>query len=324
MAGVSASASLLALLSAGAGASPRAHCGVPPDSQLPQHPQPPAALSPPPARVLLGRAGGGGPAEVLLVPAMGGLSSRNYSCEVCPEGGAVPNSSARLHIAVPMPVDNATITPSVLEVTLPETGTHRDTVAAGVGGALLFLLLLVAVIVAWHWWHRVGPPQTPWHPQWRILRRRTWSCEGNHGNPVTSTAIYTKSCDALGSRKHWVTLGVLPPWLLWLPILPREVVMAQGEVAHGTLCYPFPLPVPPRASPSLCWYLQGLPSPVQVPKYPQRLHHSLPTALAVHPGLPHSPPTTPVPSCWKRGNWGGFLLKGFSGENEAQKWQYYI
>ncbi|XP_074400315.1 low affinity immunoglobulin gamma Fc region receptor III-like [Zonotrichia albicollis] len=33
---------------------------------------------------------------------------------------------------------------------------HRDTVAAGVGGALLFLLLLVGVIVAWHWWHRVG------------------------------------------------------------------------------------------------------------------------------------------------------------------------
>ncbi|KAM3656905.1 low affinity immunoglobulin gamma Fc region receptor II-like [Ammospiza maritima maritima] len=29
-------------------------------------------------------------------------------------------------------------------------------VAAGVGGALLFLLLLVGVIVAWHWWHRVA------------------------------------------------------------------------------------------------------------------------------------------------------------------------
>ncbi|CAN8175622.1 unnamed protein product [Coccothraustes coccothraustes] len=28
-------------------------------------------------------------------------------------------------------------------------------VAAGVGGALLFLLLLVGVIVAWHWWHRL-------------------------------------------------------------------------------------------------------------------------------------------------------------------------
>ncbi|NXV54439.1 MUSK kinase, partial [Molothrus ater] len=28
-------------------------------------------------------------------------------------------------------------------------------VAAGVGGALLFLLLLVGVIVAWHRWHRV-------------------------------------------------------------------------------------------------------------------------------------------------------------------------
>ncbi|XP_074402750.1 uncharacterized protein LOC141730006 isoform X2 [Zonotrichia albicollis] len=196
MAGVSASASLLALLSAGAGASPRAHCGVPPDSQLPQHPQPPAALSPPPARVLLGRAGGGGPAEVLLVPAMGGLSSRNYSCEVCPEGGAVPNSSARLHIAVPMPVDNATITPSVLEVTLPETGTHRDTVAAGVGGALLFLLLLVAVIVAWHWWHRVdarkhqerappdplAPPVEDPQATYMELRRQPWEPSDIYGN----------------------------------------------------------------------------------------------------------------------------------------------
>ncbi|NXA01707.1 FCRL2 protein, partial [Nesospiza acunhae] len=32
---------------------------------------------------------------------------------------------------------------------------HRDTVAAGVGWALFFLLLLVGVIVAWHQWHRV-------------------------------------------------------------------------------------------------------------------------------------------------------------------------
>ncbi|XP_059346150.1 low affinity immunoglobulin gamma Fc region receptor III-like [Ammospiza nelsoni] len=33
---------------------------------------------------------------------------------------------------------------------------HRDTVAAGVGWALFFLLLLVGVIVAWHRWHRVA------------------------------------------------------------------------------------------------------------------------------------------------------------------------
>ncbi|XP_059727358.1 Fc receptor-like protein 4 isoform X1 [Haemorhous mexicanus] len=39
-----------------------------------------------------------------------------------------------------------------LEVT---PGSPWVTVAAGVGGALLFLLLLVGVIVAWHWWHRV-------------------------------------------------------------------------------------------------------------------------------------------------------------------------
>ncbi|NXV09008.1 CXAR protein, partial [Cettia cetti] len=32
---------------------------------------------------------------------------------------------------------------------------HRETVAAGVVGSLLFLLLLVGVIVAWHWWHRM-------------------------------------------------------------------------------------------------------------------------------------------------------------------------
>ncbi|NWR26221.1 HMCN2 protein, partial [Emberiza fucata] len=32
---------------------------------------------------------------------------------------------------------------------------HRDTVATGVSGALLFLLLLVGVIVAWHRWHHV-------------------------------------------------------------------------------------------------------------------------------------------------------------------------
>ncbi|XP_031362788.2 Fc receptor-like protein 2 [Lonchura striata] len=33
---------------------------------------------------------------------------------------------------------------------------HRNTVAAGVGGALLFLVLLTGVIVAWHRWHRVA------------------------------------------------------------------------------------------------------------------------------------------------------------------------
>ncbi|XP_038017754.1 Fc receptor-like protein 2 isoform X2 [Motacilla alba alba] len=50
---------------------------------------------------------------------------------------------------------------------------HRDTVAAGVGWALFFLLLLVAVIVAWHQWHRVAtrkkqervPPESPALPE---------------------------------------------------------------------------------------------------------------------------------------------------------------
>ncbi|RLV82484.1 hypothetical protein DV515_00016598, partial [Chloebia gouldiae] len=31
---------------------------------------------------------------------------------------------------------------------------HRNTVATGVSGALLFLVLLLGVIVAWHQWHR--------------------------------------------------------------------------------------------------------------------------------------------------------------------------
>ncbi|XP_059717035.1 low affinity immunoglobulin gamma Fc region receptor III-B-like isoform X4 [Haemorhous mexicanus] len=61
----------------------------------------------------------------------------------------------------------------VLEVTPRDTGTHRDAVAAGVGGALLFLLLLVGVIVAWHRWHRVAarknqeraPPDPPHPPE---------------------------------------------------------------------------------------------------------------------------------------------------------------
>ncbi|NWR26211.1 CADM4 protein, partial [Emberiza fucata] len=43
----------------------------------------------------------------------------------------------------------------VLEATAWNTETHRVTVAPGVGGALSFLLLLVGVIVAWHWWHRL-------------------------------------------------------------------------------------------------------------------------------------------------------------------------
>ncbi|NWY34249.1 CD22 protein, partial [Pheucticus melanocephalus] len=41
---------------------------------------------------------------------------------------------------------------------------HRDTVAAGVGWTLFFLLLLVGVIVAWHRWHHVGPPPEPLAP----------------------------------------------------------------------------------------------------------------------------------------------------------------
>ncbi|KAL9820524.1 low affinity immunoglobulin gamma Fc region receptor II-like [Geothlypis trichas] len=64
--------------------------------------------------------------------------------------------SAPVTVTVHVPVANVTMTPSVLEVTPQDAGTHKDTVAAGVGGALLFLLLLVGFIVTWHWWHCVA------------------------------------------------------------------------------------------------------------------------------------------------------------------------
>ncbi|XP_077048022.1 low affinity immunoglobulin gamma Fc region receptor III-like [Agelaius phoeniceus] len=81
--------------------------------------------------------------------------SGHYSCrgKVGPWGW---RESPPVTVTVHVPVANATITPGALDVTPQDTGTHRDTVAAGVGGALLFLLLLVGVIVAWQWWHRVG------------------------------------------------------------------------------------------------------------------------------------------------------------------------
>ncbi|NXB33443.1 CXAR protein, partial [Eulacestoma nigropectus] len=46
---------------------------------------------------------------------------------------------------------------------------HWATVAAGVGGSLFFLVLLVGVIVAWHRWHHTAhkspsPPTHPLHP----------------------------------------------------------------------------------------------------------------------------------------------------------------
>ncbi|NXF27878.1 FCRL5 protein, partial [Rhodinocichla rosea] len=46
----------------------------------------------------------------------------------------------------------------VLEVT---PWGHGDKVAAGVGWALLFLLLLMGIIVAWHQWHWGGSPLDP-------------------------------------------------------------------------------------------------------------------------------------------------------------------
>ncbi|NXV62611.1 TITIN protein, partial [Molothrus ater] len=45
-----------------------------------------------------------------------------------------------------------------LEVT---PGSPWVTVAAGFGGALSFLVLLMAVIVTWHWWHRISHSLPP-------------------------------------------------------------------------------------------------------------------------------------------------------------------
>ncbi|XP_030825591.1 Fc receptor-like protein 4 [Camarhynchus parvulus] len=79
----------------------------------------------------------------------------------------------------------------VLEVT---PGSPWVTVAAGVGGALLFLLLLVGVIVAWHWWHRVAARKQ----QERCLARTPSSgsvcdmvMQGPPGSPEEGEALYT-------------------------------------------------------------------------------------------------------------------------------------
>ncbi|XP_074400317.1 uncharacterized protein LOC141729481 isoform X2 [Zonotrichia albicollis] len=80
--------------------------------------------------------------------------SGHYSC-----GGSVgswQSRSAAVTVTVHVSVDNVTITPGVLEVTPQDKWTHRETVATGIGGALLFLLLLMGVIVAWHRWHSVA------------------------------------------------------------------------------------------------------------------------------------------------------------------------
>ncbi|XP_059716612.1 low affinity immunoglobulin gamma Fc region receptor III-like [Haemorhous mexicanus] len=98
--------------------------------------------------------------------------SGRYSCKG--QGGSWGwQESALVTVTVHVPVANATITPDVLEVTPQDTETHRDAVAAGIGGALLFLLLLVGVIVAWHQWHLVvsrknqerAPPDPPPPPE---------------------------------------------------------------------------------------------------------------------------------------------------------------
>ncbi|XP_032938646.1 uncharacterized protein LOC117008720 isoform X2 [Catharus ustulatus] len=81
-----------------------------------------------------------------------------------------------------VPVANATITPGppalqvtpLLEVTPQGTTGHRwNTVAAALGGSLLFLLLLVAGAVGWHRWNSMAarkqqeraPPEPPAPPE---------------------------------------------------------------------------------------------------------------------------------------------------------------
>ncbi|XP_038017738.1 low affinity immunoglobulin gamma Fc region receptor II-like isoform X2 [Motacilla alba alba] len=97
--------------------------------------------------------------------------SGHYSCRGLV--GSFMSRSPPVTVTVHVPVANATITPSVLEVTPQDTGAHRDTVAIGLSGALLFLLLFVGVIVAWHQWHHVAaskhqeraPPDAPAPPE---------------------------------------------------------------------------------------------------------------------------------------------------------------
>ncbi|XP_064594297.1 low affinity immunoglobulin gamma Fc region receptor III-like [Zonotrichia leucophrys gambelii] len=118
--------------------------------------------------------------------------SGHYSC-----GGLVgswQSRSAAVAVTVHVPVDNVTITPGVLEVTPQDKWTHRETGAAGIGGALLFLLLLMGVIVAWHRWHSVAarkqqerapldPPAPP--EEGEVLSPTWWSPRGQGDSQVT-------------------------------------------------------------------------------------------------------------------------------------------
>ncbi|XP_031949080.1 high affinity immunoglobulin gamma Fc receptor I-like isoform X21 [Corvus moneduloides] len=109
---------------------------------------------------------------------------------------------------------------------------HWDTVAAGVGGSLLFLVLLVGVIVGCHRWHRLGPPQSPRPPQRRGRcctaslgapgmpggppmphppRGPTRSCRdptGDSRTPVTSRRTCCDTGGTGGTGGHWGALNV--------------------------------------------------------------------------------------------------------------------
>ncbi|NWT77269.1 CD22 protein, partial [Prunella himalayana] len=63
---------------------------------------------------------------------------------------------------------------------------HRNSVAAGVSGALLFLVLLVGAIVAWHRWHHVDLPSPPTHPLYSLR-----APPGSPAPPEEGEVLYT-------------------------------------------------------------------------------------------------------------------------------------
>ncbi|NWT76796.1 CXAR protein, partial [Prunella himalayana] len=73
---------------------------------------------------------------------------------------------------------------------------HRDTVAAGVGGALLFLVLLVGVIVAWHRWHRVDLPSPPTHPLYSLRAPPDPPAPPEEGEVLYTHVVTTKRAGA--------------------------------------------------------------------------------------------------------------------------------
>ncbi|XP_032938652.1 uncharacterized protein LOC117008720 isoform X7 [Catharus ustulatus] len=137
-----------------------------------------------------------------------------------------------------VPVANATITPGppalqvtpLLEVTPQGTTGHRwNTVAAALGGSLLFLLLLVAGAVGWHRWNSMAarkqqesvPPchHTPGSPgDLRGAGSDPWATAGMRGH-LHECAVTLGALGALGTlgTPPMGTTLVVPPLLPWVP-----------------------------------------------------------------------------------------------------------